>query len=337
MLKKIMIILTLIIVTTGTCYANEENNSVKNVLKNKPMFNVDVAITGCLYDVRINDVSILTDDEGGPMDTSVPVNEWMQSGDNQLTVYLNPLPNTQKNDTSQLCKVAVSLSVHSYGSEDKDTIATLTYQSPANALSADLANTEKSSQAGELDSNNFFNPDKRGDVTVTPVLINKTNNEKNKHEIVLSRTVSIKLPFPKWAWLSGDKIENTEENKVSLIKQYEAIYLAIRDKNFAALRTMTKLRQKEMMEAYYTSQQDSDTVFNIEKDVNNPVEQLVEFLPTPKVYKYLTIKIDGHAKLAQMVAWDGGSVIGFNYNDGSGSQSYDFTFGKINGKWVIVR
>ena len=53
-------------------------------------FTVGLDLSGCSYDARINDVSVM---EGRfPVVVDLPVNEWVIPGDNRLSLRLTPMP-----------------------------------------------------------------------------------------------------------------------------------------------------------------------------------------------------------------------------------------------------
>ena len=108
MIKKIMICVIMLIAVVVNTYAEQESNVVKSILKNKPIFSVKAKISGCAYNVRINDVSIISENDGSSDDVTIPVNEWLQSGDNQLSLYLSPLSSSGDN-TAQAKKLDILL------------------------------------------------------------------------------------------------------------------------------------------------------------------------------------------------------------------------------------
>lgn len=76
------------------------------VVVDKPYVTVSVDISGAKYDVRVNDVSVISDERGFSGKSSSPVNQWLRNGVNNLSVHLSPLPG------EDIASMKASVSVH---------------------------------------------------------------------------------------------------------------------------------------------------------------------------------------------------------------------------------
>ncbi len=62
-----------------------------NILSNKPVFELRINACGTSYLLRLNGVSVLKEyDSFSQITTTIPVNHWMRSGKNILTLVVMP-------------------------------------------------------------------------------------------------------------------------------------------------------------------------------------------------------------------------------------------------------
>ena len=298
---------------------------------NKPFFSVRYDLAGCSYEIRINDVPVESNKEGLPLTSWSPADEWLQNGPNTISIYLLPTANSNYLvKEGQDCEANLKFMVGNFDAPRKDEvpITTIVYNSRANDITDASNNLDGSSKAGLFDSKNKFAASENGDVKVGDITFEKIKN-KYGDGVKISRTINLKVPFPKWRWLASDQILNNEETKKELIVQYQNIWNALDKKDISKIKPLFKERIRELSKAYYTKNQ---FIAGITNEVESNQIELGKFIP-----KYAYLRIFGNGRLAKLVAWDGGAVIFFNFKDGSAHDDYNIIFRKQDGKWIITR
>lgn len=340
MIKKFFfgIAVTIALLNTN---ANAGSSKMIDVFKNNPVFSLQISAVGCgAYEFRINDAPIYGDLNGVPIDTTFPIDEWMISGNNSMSIIVAP---ESANDaqisiqSGQQCVVSATLQVRPNGTPESENmlISTLKYSAIPNNLTTLEANLIGSTPVGKYNSSESFKQDnKDGDVTLDKITIT-SQDTKNGSGVIITRQLQLpQLPFPKWTWLNGEILSDNDATREDLYKQYQNIFDAIKSNNLKPLAPLFQIKKDESAAAYYSTPDQFDQFAALAGDASNNQMQFGGVVP----YKYTKLKVFGNGKLAKLVAsWDGGTLIFFNYKDGSANVSYDLTFSKINGKWVIVR
>jgi hypothetical protein len=328
--KLIAIILT--ILTTYTLGATMMIQPAKP--RKFPIFKLNMSVYSCGYDFRINDVAIQYNHYYGGNDVEFPINEFMASGKNTISMYLYPANNAKKlKADDQQCEANLSLNLTYPAFDISHTLASMNYSSPADNLVAQLNNTNKHPEAYTLNSHNDYKVDGQdGDIKVSNIEIKPFKTDRGPG-IVLTRTIYIPNDgLPKWAWEDSDKIKNDAATEASLRKEFNMIMHSIQTKNFDNLKGIFDERDKEMNEAYPSDIPSSGTLPELIKDANNPKVELLPLGPHDgDLYIY------AHGKLATIQGWDTTPAVVFNHKDQSGSENYPIIFRRQDGKWIISR
>jgi hypothetical protein len=306
---------------------------VKNMLQNRPFLTVHLNTSNCTHEVRMNDVPILPDDGRsiGSDVIKVPVNHWLKSGENELSVKIFPMP---KEESISKAKIELAFQVNPFGDKDPDkkfTIATLYYQgSPEDKEEKKVS---KSSVSGTFDSNNELKKDENGNVTIGDIIITKIE-EDNIKGVKISRTITLPLPFPEWKWFSSNLIENNEDTKLDLWKIYLNIYNNFKNKKFDSIYSLFDEYKEEYSIAMYNPSLKKDPTY-LADDVNNPDLEMLE--TRPEYHEYVKLLVFGNNKLAKIViAHNNFSPISFNIK-GGGSRNHTFVFRRGGDKWIFCR
>jgi hypothetical protein len=87
------------------------SEGAKHMLQNKPFLTVHLNTSNCTHEVRVNDVPILPDNgrSVGSDIIKVPVNHWVKSGENELSVKIFPMP---KEESIVNAKIEIAFQVH---------------------------------------------------------------------------------------------------------------------------------------------------------------------------------------------------------------------------------
>jgi hypothetical protein len=318
----------------------------ENPLLKTPVVSIDFSVSGCAYQIRVNDISVYADYFGTPMAAAIPVNEYLKSGDNTFSIHLWSVSKKSAAKLvadKQTCAAKATLQVRNALGGDNYPISTLEYQSKPDDIKPLLANTKGSTPAEHLAFKNGFVATKRGPYQVGPVQVeNKEttflgldDNIVNKG-IKISRSVTLKLPFPKWHWFNGDKITLDKTTWHELTQQYLNIYQALHDKDALRLKPLFSIRQQEMPAAYFQKLEDNDNdvLVDMQKEAKDPDMKPLDF---PALQKNGYLHVEGNGRLAYLKSPTGQVPIAFNHISHQGGSGYDIAFAKIKGKWQVVR
>lgn len=293
------------------------------MLRDKPYLMVQVKMSGCVYDVRFNDVSLVSDSRGWPLEADIPVNHWAQSGTNVLAMYLKPVPEDPPTDCS------VALMVHKSGSSPKiaQSIADLRF---SGALREPSAGFTGSSPAGRLaDKTGFPSAPETGEVLIGEIQVSRTEDGA----VHLSRSITIHPSLPRWAWLQSESIQGNDETRQKLIAEYQRIWDAVQQKKVPLILPLFAERNKELAAALYRN----------ERDMAQRIKRLEEASVDSSLSLYALEPEDaelvvlGDGRLVKLSRWDGLPMIIFNHVDDSGSEAFDIIFRKAGSRWIITR
>ena len=54
----------------------------------KPLYTIKIELSGCIYDIRVNDCPVIEDQDGYGLTTEIPINHWLFDGENRLKASL---------------------------------------------------------------------------------------------------------------------------------------------------------------------------------------------------------------------------------------------------------
>ncbi|MGD9201949.1 MAG: hypothetical protein PVI26_10325 [Chitinispirillia bacterium] len=329
--KKLVIFLFIITMILSVNHAK----GAYIMLQDKPFLTVHLNTSSCTHEARINDVPLLPKSgrSVGSDVATIPVNHWVRSGENELSVKIFPMP---KEESISNAKIEIAFQVKPFGDKDPDkkfTIATLCYQgSPEDE---EEKKALKSSSSGTFDSNNKLKKDENGNVSVGEIAIIKIK-EGNIEGVKISRKITLPLPFPEWKWFSSDLIKDNEETKLELFDVFYTMYRQIKNKDFDSIYKMFDEYKEEYVAAMYKPSLKNDPTY-IADDANNPEYELMEM--KPEYHKYVKLFRFGNSKLAKIVIEHNfGTAIGFNEKrEGGGSIKHNFVFRKDGDNWILCR
>jgi|GEM_PF-3509767 len=305
----------------------------------KPYLYLNIKISGCTYNAKINDVSIMNDSDGLPVDTRMPINQWINNDKNTLALNIAPIKDAEK--YSQLpaseCTADLELILEDNEGTSKPIIlTTINFKSNPNEISTKEGNLATSLPQGNFiltNNNNSIQKENGGDIVVSKIKTEPFNGEFGSG-VALSRSIQIPLDLPKWSWIEhGETINQTPETKIQLLDQYNIIWKALKNHSANKIAPLFHLRNSEYAEAYYSTEKKMQDKLGLEDIANNP-----DLIPTPIIPKYTYLKVFGNGKLATLVSWDHTTpILALNYTDKSSFITIPVIFAKINDKWVIVR
>jgi len=253
-------------------------------------------------------------------------------GQNNLAVTV------QKKDKD--CSVSASLQVRR--SDDFDSSAmlnTVSYNgNPDDVTEKDADSSTPAEKLAFKDGK--FESTEDGYITVSKAKLDSGNvfygynYDNQKRELMagvkVSQDINLPIDLPKWTWESGEPIADNQETKDQLIAIYKDIWKLIEAKDWDKLNKLFELRDKEMATAFYTGGKNGTTVDKIRETNKNKDLVTVDDTTAKKV---MFTNIFANDKLVKLSGWNGSGILIFNKD---GSETYDLTFAKIDGKFVIV-
>lgn len=295
-----------------------------SMLQVKPYFSLGIKISGCIYDIRINDVSIMDDQNGYPVSVDMPVNEWITPGSNTISISMQPLEDEEKLAASAQGTITLNVRQSGTPAETNLPISKLSFSNNGADNNSKLYGT---TAYGKYDSKKSFISTENGDVSIQKATITEDLNG-----LVASQEIELKSSLPKWAWIDSEEIQNNEETKKQLIKEYQKIWTALNTKDVKGKIVPQFIeRTKELALAYYVDESQMAPT-DLEK---SPFNEELELPPMYEDHAKLIVFANG--KLAKLLRWNDEAMIIFGHKEKDIMTTYDITFRKQNGKWIITR
>ncbi|VAW60031.1 hypothetical protein MNBD_GAMMA08-2932 [hydrothermal vent metagenome] len=173
----------------------------ESMLTKKPYFTLRIETKNTYYLAKVNGVVVFDDNSNGHMLVAeIPVNYYMQTGKN--TISLELFPSTGTGFESENITLSLYVNQDEAPDADKKLVSSITFKGMGyeKGTAIDLSMPEM-----RLDSKNNFKKSDDGDVIIQQVSIKPGVIMPNT--LTVSQSVSLQTPFPKWGFLSGDEID----------------------------------------------------------------------------------------------------------------------------------
>ena len=245
-----LLVVTLLLFTHNFSHAQGKNMTH---LLSKPYFTLKVDAYGTIFIVQVNGVAVYRDyDADGQVSTYLPVNHWMTSGENSISLMV--APESPGGKYSHSAHIEIALQVTS--NEDKEhpiTIATLKFNGKNDLNSY----TNESSPSGRVDLLTGQLVEHGGDVVIGDITTNPIPeyDGANKFE----RKLDIPSSIPKWAFFDSDNIPDIDRMSDeeyykfmgTLLAEYTKVQYAIQSGKIDAVMPLFSERNKELDAAFY--------------------------------------------------------------------------------------
>lgn len=305
----------------------------------EPVFKVEVDGAACRFEVLVNDVPVLVNTTGLPMRVPIPVSEWMVSGENELSVRVRPPPVRDDDGTELYEKEAfdphesslvVSLTVKKNKAPltERRTITTIRFVAGLAIAPAD--GTETSSPAGRLDSTrDFASVDEgEGDIEISPLYAFADDETKL---LVVSRDITLPVPFPRWRWLDGEPIPDDGETEAQLLGEYRTFHGLLGSGAVADVERLIQPKIDEMKAAYYLTTPDEIRDMTIVTDLMRS-----EDLTLRPLAETVIVEVFGGERLARLVDVHGESPLVWTNKDDV-AYYFSLTYCRTADGWVLIR
>ena len=302
------ILLIFLSITLTNCTNGEET-----MFSKQPILSVKISAYLCKFDLRVNDVSVASNKRNIPTEVTIPINHWIQKGENEIRL----IQNISEQESMEGSSCAVTLLVKENGAA-KATAKTITNLKLEKGINKSLLKSKLSSKTLEASKN--------GTVISSDVDL-KTDEKK----LILQRTVSLPINLPQWKWLSSDKITDTKEIRAALYNEYERVHKVLENKNFSALGQLMSERLIELGSAFYMTPQEMAESSGLQSNATDPEVELVALDPD------IEIEIMGDGKLIKITRWNSKPQVGYVYKDQSASMGYHLVYRKSGNQWILTR
>jgi hypothetical protein len=281
--------LLLVVGTSGTAATAGENKR-PHMKIGAPLVGLRLDGEDCSYVVYVNGGLVASNLDGTPVAEEYPINQFLRSGENELAVHIYRSRETDP-DTGEL-KVAIKV-----GDADDEKRPAATALTLAFAAKAAGDRTGGSSPAGTFDSEHGYRPNDHGDVTVGKVAVKQLPGRGSVIH-ALTRTFSMHLPFPEWAFFKGEKVKQWWEFKddqekeptyLEIQKAYGELQSLLAKKDVDAFLDACEERSREIDTAYYKKPGETRAALKqqLEAAINDPKVALIPVIkPAGKHWRY---------------------------------------------------
>jgi len=309
----------------------ETNSSV--LADEDAFYGLKVEAEDLQIEVNFNGVALYSNYNNFPIDTWIPVNPYMISGENEIKVKM--YGNTDSGDIVQLSRCKVELIMINETKQFKRTLSTLAFD---NSLSDKFKGTTKAGMHRAYE--NMESPF----LVKEAVLKNDIFFLGGHSGSSISQKITLNTPFPKWKFFESEDIldipyhqiknEDYEATKETpkLKKLYELrekILELVKKKDINSIVTLVAERNEEMDRAfnYEKGRTLKEFRFSLSYDMNDSNYEL--YIPKIKKPAYI---VEDNNKIAYIE-----KALIFNKKDGHGSRTYEFKCRYEKDEWIITR
>jgi hypothetical protein len=191
------------------------------MISGKPLFTLRLDIERCAHAVYVNGGLVDHNFDKDPLHSEFPINQWLRSGKNEIEIYMAKWTG-HPDECSVKAEVRLQNANGNAGAKPLLSLVHDARLAPANDL------TQGSSPSGTVESSTGV-PSQHGDVRVGPPSVGRQRGRGSQIH-VLARSFDVKLGFPEWAFLRGEKqLKDYEfENDEQLKPAYDAVFAAHR-------------------------------------------------------------------------------------------------------------
>lgn len=227
-----------------------------SMLRDKPYLTLRIESEATIYQVCVNGAFVSTELEGQASSIALPINHFMRSGKNEISVEVVPWEledgkrGFEANDNITLKLLVQSATALEIPGVE---IATLSFRG---ARMGSPEATAASTAAGRLDSAKKFARVSDGDVILGPV---ESRTVGDGGQLLVSRSITLPLPFLEWDFFRSDTVPQRRTldaaqravAREELLQQYEVVWNALRTKNVESIMPLFEERNRETDAAMY--------------------------------------------------------------------------------------
>ena len=300
-----------------------------SILNNKPVFTMKIHGFGTRYRIYINGVAVYKEkSSASQVTTSIPLNHWMRSGENNLKLVV--YPSKKGTPINEKSEVNAEIYVHNDEMEDQQyRIGGFNFKGLGHIPESDLLGYR-------LDTE-LFKHDEEGELIAKNVEI----TEDTIFDGVIEYKQDLIIPnnLPLWAFFNSDELPNehdlSEKEFWELSAELRDHLKIIQDKLIAGdvdeVMPLFEERNNELDKAFYYSSGVMKAKLQDAFETDIPQLDMLPIIGKSVGY------INEHNKKLASVYRSGKPAISGNYKEGSGSLKFPIMFRKQDGKWIITR
>jgi hypothetical protein len=292
----------------------------------KPFITLWIDIACCVYSVRMNDVPVMEDEGGMPLTVELPINPYMISGANSLSITLKPSGDEQL--FVKDARAEIKLKVRPKGAPKRESVE-VTGIVFSDAHTQNVSCIANSPPSGRFDSNRRFAAADSGDVIVKDVRVSKVSPHGR---ILVSREINMKLPFPPWIWLDSRPINDDKSTLDALADEYKKFWNLLNTRKVEEVHRLCNVMSDELTTALFLSPIESKSYLQIREMLEDNGIELYPWKPDG-----LSLHVFGNRRLARLVTTEGQSPIVFVTKARSAGYYFDLTYCRTGKGWVICR
>jgi len=289
------------------------NATISETNYKEPLYVIRFDISGAAAEIFLNDIPVYWHKKQSKINSEISVPDSMLNGKNTLKVRTYAT-NKEGFNYREGAVVNIALNI-------RESSAALSTNKPLLKLNLELDKEEGDILKSNIASN------------TSPSITRYKDNE-----LVIENSIDISHPFNNWAWQNGKTIEESEQNRLSLLAAYNSIYLALKNEDMASLKALYSNAADEYQKAYFLSSIDSAYEFMSTGDHFGNKDWSLP--PLEENLKRFDFKLDvyGNGKLARIVNERGQAPIVY-INHSSGVVNF-LKFGfylNNNNEWIMIR
>lgn len=297
----------------------------------KPYYTLEISGKQTGVEIRINDIPVFNVDNTGFLTTEIPIGEYLTHNSNIIKVISFPLFNDddiQEENYISGSTITVSL----YVREDEEPTEKRVLLNSSTITPSNAYSTDKSDQIAisNTDKNTIFETEKNATILNLPPY-----GVYKKQVVVEWNFPDVSINTNNWYWENTQLIHNNQETYKSLMSQYQKVYDAFKNKNLSLIKEISKVRSKELSDAYYLGGIEEGFEYSsFGKFIDHKSAELYEELNTEDV----TLQIVANGKMARIIDGSGIHPVVFVNYDTEQVYKPQFLWSlNNNNEWVLVR
>ena len=302
--------------------------NVQAIEYKSPEFTLDIVVTGVGVDIRLNDISVDFDTDGGHSTMTYDVNQMVIAGVNEIKVITFPFfentpPYHQTKNYHSEAEVIVSLYVNEKSNSDAKEILSQIHLKPQTPSDKVVNLSMKIKELADIELDNTHQSLLYPDFPISQQMT------------VTRKSLSVQNNYPRWAWQDGQIIKSNQKNYDSLLAAYREIYEAYRSKNRNKLFQLQNEAAEEFALAYALTGGIAEGHAFIEtaEMLDNPDAELYEFFTDG-----LNLEVFADGKMARIVDIANYHPVLFTHKTLDIIYTLKFSFYKNKqDEWVMIR
>jgi len=307
----------------------------KSMQIDQPFYKVFISTQGMKYRVVANGIDIKNDKSLSPLNIEIPINQFMQTGENKFELQLFPF--TKKGNLTKTDDDYIEIEFRLYSDISKYVVLSKLSYSEKNSKTGNPYNGSTTEGNYSL-VNHKFEPNNNGEYRVSKLDIDVKENAYNK--TFIRQSVSLTTPFPQWKFLTSDAIPDRKQFKTleqlidgligAPFKVLEKIHAALSNKDLDSIMPLFKERNDEMDKAFYYEPGTYEKLLR---------EAFQENYKKGRILNDLNINVAKPmiSPGKNVVQLGSDPLIRFHNKNKSVFIKYDIYFRKDGEKWIITR